>query len=299
MDEVRIGEVVRAWGWIGGAGFGGPPTHIRMLRELCVERRGWIGAGEFEDAVAACNLLPGPSSTQLAIFAGWRVRGRAGAVAGGLAFILPGLALIVLLSALFLAGNPPEWVRARAAGDGSAVAAVAVDAGWGLVASSRERAPDRRRWLLYLAVGGVAGAEIGPWLVLVLLACGFAELGVREPRRAAVVFLPVGGIGGLASLSWTAFKVGALSYGGGFVIIPLMQADAVGHGWMTAGQFLNAVALGQITPGPVVHTVAAVGYAAAGVTGALLAAAVAFGPSFGFVLVGAGRFGRLRSAPRI
>ena len=92
-----------------------------------------------------------------------------------------------------------------------------------------------------------------------------------------------------------AFKVGALSYGGGFVIIPLMQADAVDHyHWMTSGQFLNAVALGQITPGPVVHTVAAVGYAAAGVGGALLAAAVAFAPSFAFILIGADRFDRLR-----
>jgi chromate transporter len=97
--------------------------------------------------------------------------------------------------------------------------------------------------------------------------------------------------GGLLAVSWVALKVGALSYGGGFVIIPLMQADAVDHyHWMTNAQFLNAVALGQLTPGPVVHTVAVVGYAAAGIGGALLAALVAFAPSFAFVLLGAGRF---------
>ncbi|MFD0631927.1 chromate transporter [Catenulispora yoronensis] len=96
-------------------------------------------------------------------------------------------------------------------------------------------------------------------------------------------------------MAFTAFKVGALSYGGGFVIIPLMQHDAVGtRHWMSSGQFLDAVALGQITPGPVVQTVAVVGYAAAGVGGALLAAAVAFAPSFVFVLAGARRFDRLR-----
>jgi chromate transporter len=90
--------------------------------------------------------------------------------------------------------------------------------------------------------------------------------------------------------------VGALSYGGGFVIIPLMQADAVDHyHWMTGAQFLNAVALGQITPGPVVQTVAVVGYAAAGIGGGLLASAVAFGPSFAFILLGANRFDRLRN----
>ncbi|MEU6037304.1 chromate transporter [Actinomadura sp. NPDC047616] len=94
-----------------------------------------------------------------------------------------------------------------------------------------------------------------------------------------------------------AFKVGALSYGGGFVIIPLMQSEAVGdHGWMSAGQFTTAVALGQITPGPVVQTVAVVGYAAAGLAGGLLASVMAFAPSFALVLAGAPRFDRLRSS---
>ena len=103
-------------------------------------------------------------------------------------------------------------------------------------------------------------------------------------------------VGLLTSVAWVAFKVGALSYGGGFVIIPLMQADAVNrYHWMTSGQFLNAVALGQITPGPVVQTVAVVGYAAAGLTGGLLASAVAFGPSFAFILLGARRFDQLRA----
>jgi chromate transporter len=109
------------------------------------------------------------------------------------------------------------------------------------------------------------------------------------------------GLGGgvLLPLAWTALKVGALSYGGGFVIIPLMQADAVGtHHWMTDAQFLNAVALGQVTPGPVVHTVAAVGYAVAGVGGGLLAALIAFSPSFLFVLGGADRFHALLRDPR-
>jgi chromate transporter len=105
--------------------------------------------------------------------------------------------------------------------------------------------------------------------------------------------------GGVGALAWVAFKVGALSYGGGFVIVPLMQADAVSHyHWMSSGQFLNAVALGQVTPGPVVHTVAVVGYAAAGIWGALLAALVAFAPSFSFILLGADRFDRLRADER-
>jgi chromate transporter len=107
-------------------------------------------------------------------------------------------------------------------------------------------------------------------------------------------------LAGLAALAWEAFKVGALSYGGGFVIIPLMQHDSVvTYHWMTGAQFLNAVALGQITPGPVVQTVAVVGYAAAGVGGALLAATLAFAPSFGFILAGGSRFDKIRANPAV
>ncbi|HEY6052674.1 MAG TPA: chromate transporter, partial [Gaiellaceae bacterium] len=102
--------MLRDWGRIGCVGFGGPPTHIALLRELVVRRRRWLGADDFEDAIAACNLLPGPASTQLAIFCAWRVRGRAGALVGGAAFIVPGLAAILALAALFLAGSPPAWV---------------------------------------------------------------------------------------------------------------------------------------------------------------------------------------------
>ncbi len=302
--------VLREWGRIGCIGFGGPPAHIALLRTLCVDRRKWLEAAEFEDALAACNLLPGPASTQLAIFCAWRVRGRAGAAVGGLGFIVPGLVAILALAAVFLAGSPPLWVRGAGAGAGAAVAAVAVEAGTRLVPASWARAARRSRvrWCAYLAAGGVAAATAGPWVVLILLLCGLCELGIagvpREelgvrsliplPLLATTGFLG----GGLASVAWVAFKVGALSYGGGFVIVPLMQGDAVNrYHWLTSDQFLNAVALGQVTPGPVVHTVVAVGYGAAGVPGALLAAVVAFAPSFAFVLVGGPHFARIRTSP--
>ena len=297
-DLVPLSTLLREWGRIGCIGFGGPPTHIALLRRLCVERRGWLSDAEFEDAVAACNLLPGPASTQLAIYCAWRLRGRAGALVGGLAFVVPGLVLVVALAALFLAGSPPRWVRGAGAGAGAAVAAVAVHAGSSLLPPSwrRARGALRARWLLYLAAGGVAAAWIGPWLVLILVGCGTLELLARRARSSlAVLAASAPGTGGLLALVWVAFKVGALSNGGGFVIVPLMQADAVDrYRWLSAGRFLNAVALGQVTPGPVLHTVAAVGYAAAGVGGALLAALVAFAPSFAFVLLGGAHFDRLR-----
>ena len=341
-DRVALAVIAREWGRIGCIGFGGPPAHIALLRRLCVNERGWLAEGEFEDGVAAVNLLPGPASTQLAIYCAWRLRGAVGALVGGLSFIVPGLIVILALASLFLAAHPPGWVSGLALGAGAAVPAVALAAAIQLIpaswrragtvpqataevpadgsavtpATARARAAVRAahlRWGGYLAAGAAASALLGPWLVLVLAAAGLIEVTVRAGGRAGragrpsppagILTLATGGTAtaaGLAAVAWVAFKVGALSYGGGFVIIPLMQRDAVHtYHWMSSAQFLTAVALGQVTPGPVVQTVAVVGYAAAGVAGGLLASAVAFTPSFAFVLGGARSFGRLRANPGV
>src|SRR3982751_1092508 len=179
--RASAGTVLREWGRLGCIGFGGPPTHIALLRDLCVGRREWLSDREFEDAVAACNLLPGPASTQLSILCAWRVAGPAGAIVGGAAFIGPGLVLILVLSALFLAGSPPEWVRGAGAGAGAAVAAVAVHAALSLMPASFARVAGaaRGRWALYLALGALAAASVGPWLVALLVACGCVEMSWR------------------------------------------------------------------------------------------------------------------------
>ena len=394
LERVSLAVIAREWGRIGCIGFGGPPAHIALLRTLCVRDRRWLTGTEFEDSVAVCNLLPGPASTQLAIYCAWRLRGTAGALVGGLCFIVPGLVVILALAVLFLAARPPGWVSGAALGAGAAVPAVAVAAAVALVPASWRRAgqppasardtgrsppesaghaglpppesagdaspsrpgardadaprasprdagaptdahdadvrtPDQHdaqrarlahaRWGGYLVAGAASGALVGPWLVLMLIACGLLEVAVQTrrarpqpparpepPARPQGPERPAGALllavhtgvlaaGGLAAVAWVAFKVGALSYGGGFVIIPLMQHDAVlTYHWMSAGQFLTAVALGQVTPGPVVQTVAVVGYAAAGVGGGLMASAIAFAPSFAFVLGGGRYFDRLR-----
>jgi chromate transporter len=306
-DSAPLGVIAREWLRIGLTGFGGPPAHVSLLRELVVHKQGWMDARAFEDANAACSLLPGPSSTQLSIFCAYRVGGPAGAVIGGLGFVVPAVIMVLALSLLFLSSSPPLWVRGAGAGAGAAVAAVAVRAGSELVGPSYHHAMEghghRPRWLIYLLAGVLGAILIGPYLVLVLLACGLFELVRRGwfSGASAVIWKPAAlttaaaSSGGIGALAWTALKVGALSFGGGFVIIPLMQDDAVNvYQWMTNAQFLNAVALGQVTPGPVVATVAAVGYAAHGIGGGLLAAAVAFAPSFSFILLGGGRFERLR-----
>ena len=310
VARVPIGTIAKEWARLGCIGFGGPPTHISLLRRMCVQERGWIDAKEFEDAIATTNLLPGPASPQLAIYCAWRLRGAVGGIVGGLCFIVPGLVLILALAAVFLAGHPPGWVLGAAAGAGAGVPAVALHAASGLVPASWKRIGTKHaqqaRWAVYALAGGTAAAATGPYLVLVLVACGATEIVVRRSggqtssgRAGAVI--PAGvlhgaALGGRGALAWVALKVGALSYGGGFVIVPLMQHDAVSaYHWMTGAQFLNAVALGQVTPGPVVQTVAVVGYAAAGVGGGLLAALVAFAPSFAFVLLGGRHFDQLRA----
>jgi chromate transporter len=324
--EAPVAEVAREWTRIGVTGFGGPPAHIALLRKLVVDREAWMDHHEFEDANAACSLLPGPSSTQLAIFCAYRVAGWPGAIVGGLGFIVPAVVLILALSVVFLSGSPPDWIRGAGAGAGAAVAAVAARAGLDLVRPSFDRARAEGgavvRWAVYGGAGGLAAATIGPWLVLVLLGCGIVELAIRRashggglallaplsllpkaapaggPRMALLAPLALVATGTVGDLIWTALKVGALSFGGGFVIVPLMQGDAVhAYHWMSNAEFLNAVALGQVTPGPVVATVAAVGYGAYGIGGGLLAALVAFLPSFSFILLGGGRFERLRGNP--
>ena len=308
MTEVGLATIAREWGRIGCVGFGGPPAHIALLRDLCVRRRKWLDDTEFEHGVAVTNLLPGPASTQLAILCAWRLRGAAGAVVGGVCFIVPGLVVILALAAVFLATRPPLWVVGAAAGAGAAVPAVAghaaaqlVPAGWRRAGTSTAA---RARWVGYLVVGGVAAAITGPLLVVVLVVAGLVEVAVRVPPARRAVVLPVvvlpAAVSGLPAVAWVAAKVGALSYGGGFVIIPLMRHDAVHtYGWMTDAQFLDAVALGQVTPGPVVQTVAVVGFAAAGLWGGLLAAVVAFAPSFAFVVLGGPRLERLRDSPKV
>lgn len=321
-------RIAREWTRIGFLGFGGPPAHIVMLRDLVVRRERWIDADQFEDAVAATGLIPGPASTQLAIFCAGVLGGWRGALLGACGFILPSFFMVIALSALLLAEGAPTWILAIGAGAGAAVPSIAVHAGVQLLPSSLQRAEGRGarvRWALWVLAGIVGAAAAGASVVLVLFGCGLVELlwwararrrdgpGRRNARRRAgpgpdrlATIAPAWLLGVatsvvsasvLASVAWMAFKVGALSYGGGFVVIPLMQHDAVDvHGWLSDAQFLTAVAIGQTTPGPVTNTVAGVGWAAAGIPGAVVAGLFAFAPSVVAIAVGGKYFEVVRTS---
>ena len=322
-DRPRVGArtIFIEWSKLGLTGFGGPPAHIQMLRELCVQKNAWIADEEFEHATATVNLLPGPASTQLAIFSAWRVGGIRGALIGGLCFIFPGLVLILALANLFLSKDLPPALSAAAAGAGSAIAAVAIYSGLVLAKPSWPRRSSSFRWMAYLGIGLVTAAINAKLVVFGILISGLIELFVKiKPnliRKTNQFLLAPIALTWLSisertaninqfsqpltsevfkQLSWVALKVGLLAYGGGFVAIPLMFSDAVQlHSWMTSSEFLTATALGQITPGPVLHTVAVVGYAATGFSGAILATVLAFAPSFAFVIFGAKYFERIRT----
>lgn len=220
--ESSLAEIAREWRRIGFTRFGGPPAHISLFRALCVTQRKWLIEEQFERAIAATNLLPGPASTQLAIYCAWRLGGTKGALVGGLGFILPGLAMILALSVLFLAGSPPAWITGAGMGAGAAVAPVGAGVGVAVPIWRRTVGSERSRALAYALAGGLGAATAGPWLVLVLLACGAIELAWRDLHRGGVglhawpllaaVFEP----GGTSALVWTALKVGALAFGGGF-----------------------------------------------------------------------------------
>ncbi|HVN61831.1 MAG TPA: chromate efflux transporter [Gaiellaceae bacterium] len=290
--------VLRRWGRLGVLGVGGPQAHTALLREMMVVREAWLTAEDFQDAVAVTSLLPGPASTQLAIYCARVAGGPLGGVVGGLAFILPGFLIIVGLSALFLGHSESPVLLGAAAGAVAAAVTVIAAAGIGFARGyASRRGFALARTVAYALAACVITLLSGPWVLAVLLGAGLIEVALRLRSTSAAVAV-ITAHATVPGLVWVAFKVGALSFGGGLVIIPLMQHDVVSvHHWLSEKQFADAVALGQLTPGPVVLTIAVVGYGAAGFWGAALAATVAFLPSFLFVMLGAGRFEQLRHRP--
>ena len=284
------------FGRLGATAFGGPAAHVAMMEDEFVRRRRWLDRETFARALAATNLVPGPNSTEMAIHLGYRRRGVPGAFASGGAFILPAaLAVAVLAWAYFEWGTTPR-ADDLFAGIRPAVVVLVAIAAW------RLRGPARRNPLaIALAAAAFAVALLAPrWEVIALLGAGVVALLASEhgPRRRlqrAVVALPAPLLPlALPALAVTLpeavpialihLKAGALLFGGGYVIIPLLEPDAVAQGWLTESQFLDAIAIGQATPGPIVTTATFVGYAAGGWWGALIATVAIFAPAFGFAI---------------
>jgi chromate transporter len=294
-----LGEIARVFLRLGITGFGGPAAHIALMRQEVVERRRWVDDREFLDLIAATNLIPGPNSTEMAIHLGASRGGWPGLFVAGACFILPAVGVVLVLAWLYARfGTTPEaaWLMY---GIGPVIIAIIGQAIWGL-ARSGLRSP---RWVV-LAVAAVglslAGVhEIGV-LALAAAASLFAGLGRRHFSATAVLAVVAGlactaallAAGAaetpaaftLGRLFWFFVKVGSVLFGSGYVLVAFLRADLVERwGWLSDQQLLDAVAIGQIIPGPLFTTATFIGYQLGGVPAALVATAGIFAPAFFFV----------------
>jgi chromate transporter len=284
--------------------FGGPAAHIALMRDEVVRRRGWMSDEEFMDAAGAVNLLPGPNSTELALHIGRQQAGTAGLVVAGACFILPPMALVFLCAWAYVRyGRLPAVLGAWAGAQPVVVAVVA------LALAGFARTALRTTPAVVAGLFALLLAALGAHELVVLLAAGFLVLAVRMPSRTGgaaagvVAFLPwipaaSPTVPGLGWLFLFFFKTGAVLYGSGYVLLSFLHRGLVERGGLlTEAQLLDAVAAGQLTPGPVFTTATFIGYLLHGVPGGLVATAGIFLPAFLLVGVSGALIPWLRRSP--
>jgi chromate transporter len=287
-------------------GFGGPNAHLALMLDEVVERRGWLSRERFLELMAVTNLLPGPNSSEVAIHVGYTQRGWPGAMATGLAFLTPTFVMVTALSAAyFRLGSLPQ-IDALFWGVQPVIVAIVIAAGVKI-----GRAAIQERWQLgFAAIGAAVSLVSGPAIIGLMVLAGLVTgwwrggRGGSAPSRVArsVTLLPavlsVGVLGPLGTVFLLHLAIGSVLFGGGYVLVALLQPYAVGEfGWLTASQFLDGVALTQAVPGPISTLSAFVGYAAAGLPGAVLGTVGVYLPAFAFVLFAAPRLERMRDLP--
>ncbi len=281
------GEILRLFLRLGLTAFGGPAAHLGLMQREAVERRGWMTRAQFLDLVGACNLLPGPSSTQVAMALGYSRGGWRGLVVAGVCFILPAsLATLALAWAYVRYGSLPQ-TQGLLYGAKPVMVAIIVQAVWNL-----GRMAYRRRQLALAGLACLAAALAGAPPIAVLLAAGGLALLMAWPRSrpGATMGLAVVpgavpgaavGVTGLTSLFLVFLKLGVVVFGSGYVLVAFLKDDLVDRlHWITAPQLLDAITAGQITPGPVFATATFLGYLLHGWAGAAVATTAIFLPSF-------------------
>jgi len=290
-DGRTLGPLVRLFLRLGFAGFGGPLVHIAMMETEVVERRRWLTKQEFLDALALCQMLPGPASTQLSVLISYLRGGLCAGLVGGLAFVLPGFSVMLAFTLAYERLGALPALGPVFAGIAPAVVAIILFSAWRLGLSAVTR--------VELAALCLAGFLLTAWLhldtALTLLLCGAAAALYRRAKATSAVAralalppLMIATPEVYGRLAWLWIKMGVMVYGGGYVIIPVVRGEAVRHfGWMSDRVFLDGLALGQMTPGPIVNLSVFVGYQAGGPLGAVVAAASVFAPAFALVLAAA------------
>jgi chromate transporter len=294
---------------LGTLGFGGPVALVGYMHRDLVERRGWIPEADYKEGLTLAQLMPGPLAAQLAIYLGYVDHGIAGATLAGFAFVLPSFVMVVALGAAYVAYGGLAWMQAVFYGVGAAVIGIIAISAWKL--TRRSIGKDRLLWAIYLVAAGVTVATESESFWLFLGAGALVWL-VRAPPRglfpgavgaALWAQLPAASV-----VHWTllaqigAFfaEAGAFVFGSGLAIVPYLYGGVVTqHHWLTERQFVDAVAVAMITPGPVVITVGFIGYLIAGLTGATVASLGTFLPCYLLTIIPAPYFRRHGKRPGI
>ncbi len=325
----RLWELAGLFLKLGTIAFGGPAAHIAMMEDEVVRRRGWLTQAEFLDYLGATNLIPGPNSTELAIHIGHARAGWAGLLVAGTCFILPATLIVGMIAWAYVRfGTLPE-IKGALYGVKPVVIAVVAQALWGL-----GRTALKTPTLVVLGVAAVLAAALGVHELLILFGAGLITAALRglvAPAAQSPALLLSGAtrdlppavdspIGlsahsatvaagsasiaaaaapfGLWPLFWTFAKIGAVLFGSGYVLLAFLRADLVERlGWLTERQLLDAVAVGQVTPGPVFTTATFIGYLLGGTPGAIVATVGIFLPAFIFVALSGPLVPRLRRSP--
>ena len=318
-----LAEVARVFLRLGATAFGGPAAHIGVMEDECVRRRGWLSSTEFVDLVSASNLIPGPNSTELAMHIGHRRAGWRGLWVAGLAFLLPATVLVWGLAMAYVRVGHTSWAVGALNGVQPIVLAVVVHALWRLRAVV---GASPVRWAI--ALGAVVALTRGLNEVVVLLMAGVvaavvSRVGTHRMPPAALVAVssPItanahsSGVGvfartlgaltgalvvtpSIGAIFMSFLKIGSVLFGSGYVLLALMRAEFITrHGWITEAQLLDAIAVGQLTPGPLFASATFVGFVTMGHGGALAATVGIFLPAFCFVAVSGPLVPMIRRSP--
>lgn len=315
----RFGELARLFLKLGFIAFGGPAAHIAMLEDEVVRRRGWTSREHFLDLVGATNLIPGPNSTEMTMHVGYERAGRWGLVVAGLAFISPAVLITGAMAWLYVRFGTLPAAAPFLDGIKPAVLAIILGAVWRLGRAAVKNVPVLTIGVTVLmaallGVNEVVALFLGGVVGMVWLRLGSGQTSGRSvllPLPLAMPSLKLFGLGTLGGglgaaavgaplwkLGLFFLKVGAILFGSGYVLIAFLHGDLVArYGWLTDQQLLDAVAIGQFTPGPVLSTATFIGYVIAGLAGAVVATVGIFLPSFFFVSILNPLIPRLRSWP--
>lgn len=309
--EVSLAEIAALFARLGVTSFGGPAAHIGLLENEVVRRRNWIDSATFMDLLGATNLIPGPNSTEMTIHIGHRLRGWKGSIVAGVAFIAPAMAIVMALSWVYVTYGALPVFSGALYGIKPVMIAIVAQALWSL-----GRTCLRTPLLIAFCLIDAGLIMMGVHELAVLFGTGFSVMAVETVRRtppfASAVLIPFWALGrsipsampdvsavpvSLRVLFLTFLKIGSVLYGSGYVLLAYLDTDFVERmGWLSKETLLDAITIGQITPGPLFTSATFVGYLVAGPIGGLVATIGIFLPSFVFVALLAPIVSRMRES---